>query len=61
MGGRPRAREATPHERDHDVHVRQFPADFQYHDGFHVVQEPPPGAVTDESGFRKVRDAADEE
>lgn len=61
MGGRPGACKTASHECNHDVHVRQLPTDFQYHDGFHVVQKPYTRAVTDESNVRKIRDPEDEE
>ena len=54
MGSRPRARQATTHERNHDVHVRQLAADLQHHDGVYAVQEPHPGAAADESGVCEV-------
>lgn len=32
--------QATPHERNRNVHVRQLAPNLQYHDGVHAVQEP---------------------
>lgn len=38
LGNRHGPVKATPHERDHDVHVRKQSTDLQYHDGIYVVQ-----------------------
>lgn len=61
MGSRARAGQTAAHERHHDVHVRQLPADLQHHDGVHAVQEPGPVAAADQPGVCAVRDAKDEE
>lgn len=54
LGDRPRARQTTTHECNHDVHVRQFSADLQHHDGIHAVQEPDPRAHSYESDVYEV-------
>lgn len=56
MGTRSRPGQTTPHERDHDVHVRQLAPDLQHHDGVHVVQGSDPGTYEYESSVYEVRD-----
>ena len=37
LGARYRASKVAAHERNNDVYVRQYFADFQHHDGIHAV------------------------
>ena len=55
MGGRHRAGETAPDERNNDVHVRQHPANIFYNDGIHVIQKSRTGYLADKHGFCKVR------
>lgn len=59
MGDRDRAGEADPHECYYDVHVRQQPANLQYHDGVYVVQGPDPGTAGHELRVCQVRQRGD--
>lgn len=61
MGAGARARQSSPHERHHDVHVRQLAADLQHYDGLHAVQEPAAGPAADERRVRALRDRRHEE
>ena len=61
MGTRPRACQSLAHERNHDVHVRQFAADIQHNDGLHVVQEPYHRHLHNERSFQALRIRGDEE
>lgn len=40
LGSRPRADKTTSHDGDHDVHVREWTTNLQYHDGCDGIQEP---------------------
>ena len=50
LGDRACASQATTHDRDHDVHVRELFTDIQYNDGGYGVQESYHGISSYESG-----------
>lgn len=54
MGARHSARQSSPHECNHDVHVRQQSSDLQHNDGLHAIQEPNPGVAIYERGVQEI-------
>ena len=61
MGTRPGSGQSAPHERHHDVHVRQQSPNLQYHDGIHALQEPHSRTATNEYCVYQVRDGRNTE